>query len=404
MALSQAPAFRRHYSSVYDALSAGQLDEAEAQKLLIGSVPSTAQTISGYEVHVVDATPVYRPEAETLKDRVLLKSEASEPARPGQAYSLLARAVQVGSSWVAPEGVQRIASNQTASQVAGDQVRTLAKQNTQRKVIVGDSGYANAVFLAVFLVLQYVVALVRLRNNQTLYAAPPPYSGHGCPKKHGSKFKLSKPDRVPDCVCTIELLGQSVTLAAWPPSRLHFKKLAALSGLVLRVVFLRPDGTPRYKKPLWLFWTGPLDTRSALADICRMYLWRFVIEHFFRFLKQHLGLTSARLTDLPATQRWVWLCVLAYAQLVLGAACVTGVVPLWQRHTSSLDQPFSYTPRQVQRALPVLLATLGTPAASPGPAGKSPGRARGFQPKPRPRYPIIVKAKKQRKTSRQLNR
>jgi hypothetical protein len=401
VAMSQLPAFRRNYPSIYDGLSAGRLDEAMAQKLLIESVPSTAQTISGYEVHVADATSVYRPEAETLNDRVLLKSDASEPARPGQAYSLLVRAVQAGSSWVAPESVQRIGSDQTASQVAGDQVRVLAKQNTQRKVIVGDSGYANAVFLAVFVLLQHVVALVRLRTNQSLYAAPPPYSGHGRPKKHGPRFKPSKPSWAADRECTIELLGQSVTLSAW--HNLHFKKLAALSGLVLRVVFLRPDGTPRYKKPLMLFWTGPLDTHSALADVCCMYLWRFVIEHFFRFLKQHLGLTSARLTDLPATQLWVWLCVLAYAQLVLAAPCVIGVVPPWQRRNSNKVLPFSCTPRQVQRALPTLLDTVGTPAASPGPAGKSPGRPRGFQPKPRPRYSIIVKTKKQRKTSTQLN-
>ncbi len=189
-------------------------NEEAAHKLLIESVPSTAQTISGYEVYVVDATSVYRPEAETLSDRVLLKSEASEPGRPGQAYSMLTRAVQEGSSWVAPEAVQRIGRAQTANQVAGDQVRVLAKQNTQRKVVVGDSDYANAVFLAVFVLLQHVVALVRLRSNQTLYGAPPPYIGHWRPKKHGAYFKVSKPGWAADQMCTIELLGQRVTLAA----------------------------------------------------------------------------------------------------------------------------------------------------------------------------------------------
>lgn len=399
VAVSQQSTFRRRYSSVYDGLSAGRLDEAAAQKLLVESVPGTVQTISDYEVHVVDATSVYRPEAVTLSDRVLLKSDQRETAQPGQAYSLLARAIQVGSSWVAPEAVERISSAQTASQVAGEQVRDLAQQNTQRKVIVGDSGYANTVFLAVFVLLQHVVALVRLRSNQVLYAAPPAYSGRGRPRKHGARFKVSKPGWAADQVCTIELLGQSVTLSAW--YRLHFKKLTTLPGLVLCVVFLRPDGTPRYKRPLRLFWTGPLDT--PLADICRMYLWRFVIEHFFRFLKQHLGLTSARLTDVAATQLWVWLCVLAYTQLVHAAPCVAGIVPPWQRRNSSVDLPFKDTPRQVQRAFPTLLASIGTPAASPRPAGKSPGRSLGCHPKPRTRYSVIVKSIKQSKTSSQLN-
>ncbi len=214
-----------------------------------------------------------------------------------------------------------------------------------------------------------------------------------------ARFKVSKPGWAADQVCTIELLGQSVTLSAW--YRLHFKKLTTLPGLVLCVVFLRPDGTPRYKRPLALFWTGPLD--APLADICRMYLCRFVIEHFLRFLKQHLGLTSARLTDVAATQLWVWLCVLAYTLLVHAAPCVAGIVPPWQHRNSSVDLPFKDTPRQVQSAFPSLLASIGTPAASPRPAGKSLGRSRDFHPKPRTRYRIIIKSKNQRKTSSQLN-
>ena len=158
---------------------------------------------------------------------------------------------------------------------------------------------------------------------------------------------------------------------------------------------------PRYKRPLVLFWTGPQDV--LLADVCRMYLWRFVIEHFFRFVKQHLGLTSARLTNLPATQLWVWLCVMAYTQLVFAVPRVTGIVLPWQYRNSSVGLPFIDTPRQVQRALPILLATIGTPAASPVPAGKSPGRSRDFHPKPRPRYSVIVKSKKDCKTGSQLN-
>lgn len=51
------------------------------------------------------------------------------------------------------------------------------------------------------------------------------------------------------------------------------------------VEFLKEDGTPCYKRPIWLFWIGPEDV--ALQDLCRMYLWRFAIEHLFRFLKQH---------------------------------------------------------------------------------------------------------------------
>ena len=293
VAVSQQSSFRRRYSSVYDGLSAGRLDEAAAQKLLVESVPGTVQTISDYEVHVVDATSVYRPEAVTLSDRVLLKSDQRETAQPGQAYSLLARAIQVGSSWVAPEAVQRISSAQTASQVAGEQVRDLAQQNTQRKVIVGDSGYANTVFLAVFVLLQHVVALVRLRSNQVLYAAPPAYSGRGRPRKHGARFKVSKPGWAADQVCTIELLGQSVTLSAW--YRLHFKKLTTLPGLVLcglspprRYTALQETVAPVLDRP-----TGHSAGRH-LSDVSVAFRHRTLLPLSETASRSHIGAPDGR--------------------------------------------------------------------------------------------------------------
>ena len=48
-----------------------------------------------------------------------------------------------------------------------------------------------------------------------------------------------------------------------------------------------------------------------------MDLWRFAIEHAFRFMKQHLGLNAHCLTNNEAIQRWMWLCALAYWQLLL---------------------------------------------------------------------------------------
>jgi IS4 transposase len=97
--------------------------------------------------------------------------------------------------------------------------------------------------------------------------------------------------------------------------KLHFKRLAKVPGSVVCVEFLKEDGTPRYKRPIWLFWTGPEDVTPQ--DLCRMYLWRFAIEHLFRFLKQHMGLNSNRSTNLESLQRWMWIVALAYWQLLL---------------------------------------------------------------------------------------
>jgi hypothetical protein len=210
----------------------------------------------------------------------------------------------------------------------------------------------------------------------------------GAPAKHGVPFKLSKPSRVADRSETF-LLGQlTVKLQAW--QGLHFKKLPDLVGMLLRVEFLRADGTPRYKRPMWLFWTGP-DT-VPLEELCRMYLWRFAIEHLFRFMKQHLGLNANQSTDPVSTDQWMWLCALAYWQLLLMRDEVKASRPAWypagtQAKTKGL------TPGQVQRSALAFLVQLGTPARNVRKAGKGKGRPKGDYPKARTRYPVIKKAK-----------
>ena len=98
-------------------------------------------------------------------------------------------------------------------------------------------------------------------------------------------------------------------------NKLHFKRVPKVIGSVVCVEFLKEDDTPRYKRPLWLFWTGPEEVSPQ--DLCKMYLWRFAIEHLFRFLKQHLGLNSHRSANLESLKRWMWIVALAYWQLLL---------------------------------------------------------------------------------------
>ena len=385
--LSESPAFERDYPSIYDVLGAADLDRAALCQTLYASQPEICKTLAGYEVYATDTTPEERPEAKTLPDRVPLKSQRDAPAVPGHKYSWLVRLVLPGRSWCAPQDVERIPSDTTSNLVATEQVRRLDQQSPQPKVVVADSGYANGVFLAVFLLVKTVVALVRLRNNQVVYQAPGPYKGKGRRPVHGPKFKLSAPHHRADREETTQLLGQTLRLQAW--CNVHLYKLPALVGMVVCVEFLRPDGTRRYRYPLWLFWTGLPSV--PLIDLGSMYLWRFMIEHLFRFLKQHLGLNNANMTQLHSVEQWMWLCGLAYWQLLLMAEVVKSQVPTWQRQPKQTE-PLALSPRQVQRACPAFFAKLGTPAQLPRPAGKAPGRAAGFHPAPRTRYPVINKS------------
>jgi len=390
VALSEETPYRRKFSSAFDTLQQAEFDFDELLPALYEYQPPDSEKIAGYEVYGLDSTPNERPEAETLEDRGSHKTQKDEPVRYGHKYSWLTRLIQWGTSWVAPVDVIRVSTSSSDSQTDAVQVQELDRRHPNPKVIVADSLYANHRFLAIFETLKHAFVLVRLRGNTALWGNPKPHpkGTRGAPAKHGPKFKLSAPCRTPDKSDTLLLGAQTVILQAW--HGLHFKKVPGLLGTVLKVEFLRSDGTPRYKRPMWLFWSGPEEI--PLQDLCRMYLWRFAIEHFFRFCKQHLGLNANQSTDEVSIDQWMWLCALAYWQRLLMGDEVEHLRPAWYpaKPTNGAQK---MTPGLVQRGALRILVRLGTPAKATRTAGKGKGRAKGYRPTSRTRFPIVKKAK-----------
>lgn len=393
---SESPVFRRRFSSVYDFLKMGRILLPQLRQVLDRNQPDDAEEIAGFEVYAVDCTEDPVPDAETLKDRSRSKKGRHAPTQVVHRYSWIVRLVEWRTSWCMPQDMRRVSTETTDSEVGAEQVASLAQGNDRPKVVVADSLYCNVIFLGIFLTVQNLYALLRMRSNRNLYEEPPERQPgqRGRPRIHGRKFKPSDPWREADQVEESTLLGQSVRLTAW--EGLHFYKLPFLVGMVLCVQFLKPDGTPRFQRPLYLFWTGP--TSVALVDLARMYLWRFAIEHMFRFLKQHLGLTCANSPDLAHRQRWVWCCALAYCQLLLMRRDVADQRPDWHpRYVQGRSRPM--TPRQVQRQALAFLLTLGSLARPAQAAGKGAGRPFGYFPEPRKRFPVVSKSRKRRKAA-----
>ena len=390
--LSLSDAFRRGFSSVYDALDEGEIEDGELGQLLHDWQPEASEQIAGYEIYASDATKEPRAAAKTLADRTTQKTQANAAGVAGHQYQWLTRLITECKSWVAPQAVDRVSSDETANEVAARQVQQLDQRSPNPKVVVVDSGYVSKVFLAAFIGLFTVVLLIRLRSNQALYGPPAPRKPKqkGPHAKHGTKYKLNQmptPDREQRC----QIGKHTFVLQAW--MGLHLKAVAALVGMVVCVTVLNAEGKPKFKKPLWLFWTGA--THIELRDIARIYLWRFCIEHFFRFMKQHMGLCSCNATALQAVTQWMRLCMLAYWQLLLSVDLAQPPNMPWRKlPAQAVPQAFSFTPRQVQLAFHDIMKGIGTPAQSPRPAGKAPGRALGFNPKPRTRHTIIYKSKK----------
>jgi hypothetical protein len=389
VALSEQKPFRRKFCSVYDGLENGEMNMDELLSLLPDCMPADSESIAGYKVYAVDATAHEHEQAETLPDRSVLKSSQDEPLRYGHKYSWLVRLIHFGRSWTAPVDIERIDTEATDTQVAAVQVQELDVRDPGSKVIVADSRYEEHRFLGIFEHLQHTFGLIRRHSNRVLYEEPPqkPKGSRGAPRKHGRPFKLNGDHRAEDQRETFQLGKQTVCVCAW--HKLHFKKLVAVIGTLVQVEFLKEDGTPRYKRPLWLFWTGSQSV--ALSELCRMYLWRFAIEHMFRFLKQHMGLNRNRSPDLVSAQQWMWLCALAYWQLLLMRDAVQEDYPAW--YPRSRQQRVRLTPYQVQRSALAFLWELGTPARMTRPAGKGLGRQKNYFPPPRVRYPVVFKNK-----------
>lgn len=389
VALSEEGAvFRRKYHSVYDALSHAVIAEEGLRQVLYAYMPEDCQKLAGYQVYVLDTTFQERAEAKTLEDRRCLRQGLDAAVQYGHTYSWLVRMVEPGTSWVAPLDVERVLSDQTDTLVGCAQVKRLAARQPGRQVVVADGSYGNVPFLGTLEAVQDVVALVRLRHNRCLYEPPPPelQKKRGRKRKHGQPFKLSAPNRPADQRAEQVLAdGRIMRVCAW--QHLHLKTPACQEGMVLRLELWRPDGRPCYKRPTFVFWTG--DPGCDILALAQMYLWRFGIEHAFRFFKQQLGLNRCRSTHLPSLKRWIWCCLLAYWQLLL------------LRHEAKLDRPAWYpqrntavcgvtTPRLVQRNAARILMQIGSPACSPKHSGKGIGRPKGYHPPVRERFRTVL--------------
>jgi hypothetical protein len=249
--------------------------------------------------------------------------------------------------------------------------------------------------------------LVRLRAGRCFYADPTVQPKTGRPRRHGHKFDCSAPDTwlVPDAELTAddEQYGQ-VRVRAW--TGLHPKtqgehaqrdargRRPSVRGTLLLVEVSRLPQQTRAPQALWLWWHAPKAPEGlSLPDLdraWRAYVRRFDLEHTFRFLKQSLNWTLPRVRHPAQADRWTWLVVAAYTQLRLARPLVADQRLPWEGPLP----PTRLTPARVRRASSQLLSTLGSPAKSPKPCGRSPGRPKGKRSGHAPRHPALTKTLK----------
>ncbi len=183
--------------------------------------------------------------------------------------------------------------------------------------------------------------------------------------------------------------GNVIQVRCW--KQLHLRSARWVEISLIQVIRHGASGKRRDPRESWLVWRG--SDEIPLEQICHYYRRRSAQEHGYRFDKQALLWDRPRLRTPEQTEIWTHIVACAHNQLVLARPLSVGVYRPWEMRR---ELP---TLQQVRRSMPTLLCQLGTPACSPQPRGKAPGRAKGFKPKPTKRYSVIRKTSKKRKTA-----
>jgi hypothetical protein len=409
--LSLEPVHRRGWGSAYAALARGRIDAERLRDLLASSLPP-----AGPLVFAVDVTTWPRCDAECSPSRGYYyhpsRHSAGQPIIAGWAYQWIAQLSFDRDSWTAPVDACRLHPLDDTDQHAAVQVRALlGRLDASGRVpwFVFDGGYDSAQ-LTLDLANAPAAVLVRLRADRCFYADPPPAvrsSKGGRPRRHGAKFAFTDPATwstpTATLICQDDQYG-TVTVAAWrglhPKQQRHpghgtGQPRPIVRGTIIRVQVERVPARTRPPKVLWLWWAGPGELDLDLA--WRAYVRRFDLEHTIRFAKQTLGWITPRPRHPEQADRWTWLVLAGYAQLRLARQLVADQRLPWERPRPQQRM----SPVRVHRGFPGLLCALGSPAATPKPCGRSPGRPKGRCSGPAVRCPAIKKpTRKLRKTAK----
>jgi len=423
--LSLNSLFRRTYNSIYDGIqnfgvpTQGTPSGFTQQLLnLIGPVLPAPQRRK-FWLFGLDVTPAPRSFARCLADRTFVYQPnpigSNKPITIGHAYSVLAalpeKEAPTAPPWVVPLLIQRVDSAHPATQIAVTQTQLLlthlpAPLQKCLAVEVADSAYSGPGFLSPLAAQPDLVIITRARNNRVFYGPPPAPIAEPAPMGHptwyGVDMKLNQPDTwpPPDEVKTTSWTtahGKRLTvrLEAWQEMRMRGHKnqpMHTVPFTLLRVQVSNAAGHPVSQRPLWLIVVGVRRAELSLVDLWEAYRQRYDLEHFFRFGKQRLLLTTYQTPVTANEEHWWQLGQLAYVQLWLIRDVVENLPRPWERYLPTAPTgPVS--PATAQRRFAEIIRQIGTPAAPPQPRGNPLGRATGTRPTPRPCLPVVKKGK-----------
>jgi hypothetical protein len=388
--LSLSPFFERKWPSLYEAFEDGRIDGKRLQEVFIKYLVSN--DVEQRLILGVDATPIERPFSRTSPDRTALPMHNIPNRAPaityGWKYSTVTVLPEKPSSWTSILDQQRISSDRTDIQVAFDQLKEIVPNLSKRPLVLFDRGY-DSNWLWCKCTLLKMDLLGRLKSNRCFYKPAPPRTGKkGAPRKDGAKLKLSDSSTHINPDGTWEgkdIKGYPVQIYWW--ENMHVKKARWLNLTIIQVVRPQAPDSERDPRISWFVYQGE-KLQDGVGLVALFYLLRFGQEHGYRFDKQALLWTEARLRTPEQFDCWSQVVAIVHNLLVLAREVVEVELRPWE------NKQREHTPQQVRRGLAKLLPGLGTPARPPKPRGKSKGRSKGEKVGKAKRFAVVFKKPK----------
>ena len=434
VSLSLSPFFRRHYSSVSDAIAAAchhclvargaarRTREQQLVRLLKPYLPAPQQRRFWLLTH--DATAWPRRFARTVRDVGYVYQpntlRGNTPVTIGHQYDALVLLPEKphphAPPWVVPLTLRRITTQETETQVAAEMLNAVLTDTAlpfqhDLTVDVADSKHSVVAFLGRVYPNPNLVVITRSRGNRVYYrpyvADSPAQRAPGAPKHYGVRFALREADTwgAPDEVLRTPYTSRrgrayTVVIEAWASLIMKGKRDCPMWDkpfTLVRIRMLDDTGKAVFRRSLWLVVMGTRRSELQLHEIWQAYRQRYDIEHFFRFGKQRLLFAHYPTPETEHQENWAQLTQLAYTQLWLLRDLVNVLPRPWEQYLPRVEEADA-TPSQTQRDAARILRQIGTPARAPKPRGKSPGRPRGAEVPHRPRVKVVKKSTKRAKS------
>jgi hypothetical protein len=375
--LSCAPAFRRKWSSVYEALQDSQPNREALLELYLKQIQDQERLlISG------DHSAWERLWAVTLRGRSYQHQPSRVPGRRpvtiGHGYSTLAIIPESGGSWALPLLHERITDRKPVVKAA-EQIDLVCQKLKVRPITVWDNEYGCSTFLAA---TQKVAAdkLIRLRMNLCLEGVPKPRTRpRGPAPKHGQRFKFKDPATWwdPEQVEVYES-GEfgPTTVRLWKGMR--FRNALDIPFVVAQVERHQAPNTRRKPRILWFAWIG----EQPPERWWELYGRRYPVEHWYRFAKGRLHWTVPKVSTPEQAERWSDLMPFITWELWLARKWIQDTPLPWQKPYPRLS------PGRACQGMSNILVAIGTPTQVCKSRGKSPGWPTGLSRSKRQRYEL----------------